>query len=149
MNPYLCPLYERWQIFNSVSVTLWTFGVVVYRVRGVCICICMSRSQETWVGVGVCMYVNGCVYICIWLWVDLCVIICVYPYRGLNISAWVLSVWAAICILWMNHSSTGPSRSGNGQIKLRHDLKDFNLVVTLFFECPENIQTGNIFMSCL
>ena len=47
-----------------------------------------------------------------------------------------------VCILCMNYSSTSPSQSGDGQIKLSHYLKDFNFITTL-------LQSGNIFMSHL
>ena len=41
-------------------------------------------------------------------------------------------VCVAVYFLCVNHSFTSPSVSGDGQIRLNHDLKDFNFIVIYF-----------------
>ena len=139
-----------WRNFAaSAPITLWTLGMVVYRIRYTCVLmyVYIHITVDIWVGVAVCLDVHACVYRCLWSKVDHR-FICVLPNRGLDISAWVCWVCVTVCILCMDYSSTSPSLSGDGQIKLSSYLKDFNFINT-FLGFPGDIQSGNILMSSL
>ena len=63
-----------------------------------------------------------------------------------------MSVYVAMCILYMDYSFTFLSLRGDGQIKLRRPLRlqlMNSVLLSHFLGCPENIQSGNIYISSL
>ena len=79
------------------------------------------------------------------------IIIPSYIYVHIHIGAWTYMSWCVECgCMYFVYEPLihFPSLSGDGQIKLSCDLKDFNFIV-IILGCPGNIQSGNIFMSNL
>ena len=82
-------------------------------------------------------HVSRCGYIYVWFQNGhryICMDVCMYMYIHLGVWTYLLGCveCVTVCILCVTRSSTSPSQSKGGLIKLSHDLKDFNFTVTFF-----------------